>query len=72
MISRCLSFLAAEANDHDTKPNRLREVRAVLAVVDHVGRYPAAYAEPNPLARAFDAIRDMPVGRKIALCGFVL
>jgi predicted HicB family RNase H-like nuclease len=56
----CLSFLAAEANDFDTKPNRLREVRAVLAVMDHVGRNPAAYAEPQPLARAFDTIRDMP------------
>jgi hypothetical protein len=50
----------AETNDPETKPNRLRELRALVAVMQHVGQNPAEYAEPRPVAKAFTSINGMP------------
>jgi hypothetical protein len=56
----CLSFLIKDGNDPWTKPSRARELPALLAVIDHDHKNLAAYAEPQPLSRAFDAMPDMP------------
>jgi pyruvate/2-oxoglutarate dehydrogenase complex dihydrolipoamide acyltransferase (E2) component len=58
----CMRQLVADSNNHDVKGAKLAHVRAVIAVIRHVGTHPAAYANPTPVARALDAIRDMPRG----------
>jgi hypothetical protein len=57
----CLPFLIREGNDPETKPSRARELQALLAVINHVHEHVAAYAEPRPVSKVFDAVPAMPL-----------
>jgi hypothetical protein len=42
------------------KAARKRELSALMTVLQHVAKDPAAYDEPRPLSRAFATVPDMP------------
>jgi hypothetical protein len=56
----CLPLLISDAKDPAMKPRRKRELSALMAVLQHVAKDPAAFAEPLPLSRAFASVPDMP------------
>jgi pyruvate/2-oxoglutarate dehydrogenase complex dihydrolipoamide acyltransferase (E2) component len=58
----CLRQLVADSNNRDIKAAKLAHVRAVIAVMEHVGTHPEAYANAMPVAQALDAVRGMPPG----------
>jgi hypothetical protein len=48
------------ADASNPRQSRRRQIYAVIAVLDHVMKDTAAYAEPRPVAQVLDSIRNMP------------
>jgi hypothetical protein len=51
-----------DATESGSPPARLTHVRAVLAVMQHVGTNPELFTGPQPVAAVLDAVPSMPLG----------